>query len=361
MTDWNATRFDPDSGRGHVESHFLKLNDAEGRRALWLKATILRRQGGRRSRPQVSRSEPQASEDHRARSEPKASEGGPLHGLGEPPVAEAWAIAFDREVGHVAAKQVVPYASASFSREALAIRVAGVEIAPAGTHGEIAGDGARIEWSLAFAGDAAPFAPLPERLYADGTSNAKIVSPHPDLRFDGHYRVGDRRVDVSGWRGMQGHNWGRRHTHLYAWVHCNVWQAERDLVVEGITARVKLGPVLSPPVTLVIAALEGERHHFSLPSSLLRARGRISSRSWEFRAANASARIEGSFSADTSDFVGLHYENPDGAMTYCLNSKIASGRVQLAVAGRPPLEAHTQAAALEIGTRNPDHGVRMLA
>jgi len=38
MDDWNATRFDPASARGHVESHFLKLNDPAGRRALWLKA-----------------------------------------------------------------------------------------------------------------------------------------------------------------------------------------------------------------------------------------------------------------------------------------------------------------------------------
>lgn len=324
MNAWNATRFDPDSGRGHVESHFLKLNDGQGRRALWLKATILRK-------------------------------------LGEPALAEAWAVAFDRELGHVAAKQVVPWASASFSREALAIRVADVTLEPARTQGVVAANSARIEWSLAFAGDVPPFAPLPQRLYADQTGNSKIVSPHPDLRFSGHYCVGDRLVDVDGWRGMQGHNWGRRHTHLYGWVHCNVWDDAGDLVVEGITARVKLGPLLSPPITLVIAAHAGERHHFTLPGSLLRARGRIAPRSWQFRAANATARIEGSFSGDTEDFVGLHYENPDGAMTYCLNSKIARGHVRLEVAGRPALEAHTQAAALEIGTRDPDHGVRMIA
>ena len=324
MTDWNATRFDPGSALGHVESHFLKLNDESGERALWLKATI-------------------------------------LHKLGEPAVAEAWAVAFDRELGHVAAKQVVPWESAAFSREELAIRVADVEIAPARAQGVVAADGARIAWSLAFAGDAAPFALLPQRLYADGTGNAKIVSPHPDLRFSGHYRVGDRRVEVDGWRGMQGHNWGQRHTHAYGWVHCNVWAGADDLVLEGITARVKLGPLLSPPITLVIAVQAGERHYFTLPGSLLRARGRIAPRSWEFRAANANARIEGSFSADTADFVGLHYENPDGAMTYCLNSKIARGHVRLEVAGRPALEAHTRAAALEIGTRDPDHGVKMLA
>ena len=324
MTAWNATRFDPDSDRGHVESHFLKLNDAHGRCALWLKATILRREY-------------------------------------EPAVAEAWAIAFDRELRHVAAKEVVPWASASFSREALAIRVAGVALGPASTRGSLSAQGSEIEWDLAFAGDAAPFAPLPARLYADRTGNAKIVSTHPDLRFTGHYRVGDRRVAVDGWRGMQGHNWGRRHTHLYGWVHCNVWDGADDLVVEAITAHVKVGPVLSPPVTLVIAMRAGERYEFTLPGSLWGARGRIAPRSLAIRAANATARIEGTFSADTVDFVGLHYENPDGAMTWCLNSKIADGHVRLAVAGRPPLEARTRAAALEIGTRDPGHGVRMVA
>jgi hypothetical protein len=255
---------------------------------------------------------------------------------------------------------VVPWESASFARDELAIRVAGIEIDRASTRGVLRASGAPIEWDLSFAGDAAPFAPLPARLYGDDTGNSKIVSPHPDLRFSGHYRVGDRRTEVDGWRGMQGHNWGRRHTHAYGWVHCNVWGDADDLVIEGITARVMIGP-FSPTVALVIAQHAGARHLFTLPGSLLRARGRFTTRSFELRAANATARLEGRFSADTDDFVGLHYENPDGAMTYCLNSKIARGDVRLAVTGRPPLEAHTRAAALEIGTRDPGHGIRMLA
>src|SRR5258706_12250433 len=109
MDDWNATRFDPASARGHVESHFLKLNDPAGRRALWLKATILKR-------------------------------------VGKPPLAEAWAVTFDRELGHAAAKQVVPWESASFAREGLAIRVADVSIGPASTRGALAADGGGIGW-----------------------------------------------------------------------------------------------------------------------------------------------------------------------------------------------------------------------
>src|SRR5262245_51807993 len=115
MLDWNATRFDPGSPDGHVESHFLKLNEPGGERALWVKATSLQR-------------------------------------LGETAVAETWAVAFDRAHGHAAAKQVVPWASASFSRDALAIRVAEVEIGPMRTRGAVFTADTRIEWDLAFAG-----------------------------------------------------------------------------------------------------------------------------------------------------------------------------------------------------------------
>jgi hypothetical protein len=58
---------------------------------------------------------------------------------------------------------------------------------------------------------------------------------------------------------------------------------------------------------------------------------------------------------------GLHYANPDGAMTYCLNSKLARARIQFEARGRPPLFLSSRAAALEIGTRDAEHGVRMLA
>jgi hypothetical protein len=65
--------------------------------------------------------------------------------------------------------------------------------------------------------------------------------------------------------------------------------------------------------------------------------------------------------ARTDDMVGLYYANPDGAMTYCLNSKLASARVRFEPKGRAPLTLTSRAAALEVGTRDADHGVRMQA
>jgi hypothetical protein len=57
--------------------------------------------------------------------------------------------------------------------------------------------------------------------------------------------------------------------------------------------------------------------------------------------------------------VGLYYQNPDGAMTYCLNSKIARLTLRLRPRQGEELVLASSAAALEIGTRDPEHGVEM--
>src|SRR5687767_4837658 len=97
---WNGVRCE-DGHRGHVESYFLKLNDREGRRALWIKATILVREGG------------------------------------TPRVGEAWAIAFDREGRHVAVKEQVALSSATFAAEGLDVRVCGLELTKGRVSGEV--------------------------------------------------------------------------------------------------------------------------------------------------------------------------------------------------------------------------------
>ncbi len=325
LPGWNAVRFDPSHGSGHVESYFLKLNDPGGRRALWLKATILARPG-------------------------------------RDPMAEAWAIAFDREGGHVGVKQVVPYEDARFSREGFDVEVAHVHFVEGHVEGDIEHEGHRIAFALDFDAGGPPLIPFPSlKMYETRLPSSKLVSPHPDTRFSGTYSVdGGEPVKVDGWRGMQGHNWGTRHAELYGWGHVNQWEGEEDLLLEGVTARVKLGPVLAPPLTIVCVWHRGVRYEFNSPRELLHSRGTITPRSWRFSAESRQARVEGELSAATKDFAGLYYENPDGAMTHCLNSKIASGRLRLEVKGRPSLEATTNSAALEIGTKDASHGVTML-
>lgn len=325
--DWNAVRFDPTRPpkKGHVESYFLKLNDPEGRRALWLKATILQ-----------NASCPEGA------------------------VAEAWAIAFDRERGHVAVKESVPFSEARFSNTGLDVVANGLRLSEGSVAGEITHAGRTIAFDLSFTPGAAPLVPFPfEAMYRGRLPSSKFVSPHPDSRFFGSFRADGDEVRVDGWHGMQGHNWGSGHAPLYAWAHCNQWDQGEDFTLEGVSAKTRLGPVLSPLTTLVCVRHRGVRYEFNRLPDLARARGDVSHRRWDFRAESDIGRIEGELYGQTDDFVGLYYPNPDGAMTYCLNTKLAHARVRFEPRGRLPFTLTSRAAALEIGTREPDHGIRM--
>ena len=123
----------------------------------------------------------------------------------------------------------------------------------------------------------------------------------------------------------------------------------------------KLGPVVLPTLTLACLRLRGVRYDWNLPLDLARNAGRIGRRSFQFSCESAIGRIDGDFTGSTEDFVGLLYENPSGRPCHCLNSKLARGVLEVRLAGRLPLVLRTREAALELGTTDQAHGIRMLA
>ena len=99
----NFVRWNPASERGHYESFFLKANDPQSRRALWLKFTIL---------------SPVDQPDHA--------------------VSEVWAIAFDGDRDHhVAVKRRQPVERSKLGFNRFALQMADCELAPARTKGSI--------------------------------------------------------------------------------------------------------------------------------------------------------------------------------------------------------------------------------
>ena len=112
-------------------------------------------------------------------------------------------------------------------------------------------------------------------------------------------------------------------------------------------------------MTVLCVRHRGVRYDLNGVSDLARNRGSVTARRWHFRGENGLCKVDGELWAETDDFVGLHYANPDGSMCYCLNTKIGSGRVELTARGRAPIVLYSRAAALEIGTQDPHHGVRM--
>jgi hypothetical protein len=307
--------------RGHVESWFLKASDPRARRAVWLKWTIW---AGERA--------------------PDAA------------VAEVWAIAFSA-AGQVATKSGVPYGDgrARFDAQGLAVAVDGCTLSREGARGRVETGGRAVAYDLRLEAVAPPFLHFPALwMYSGPWPAHKIASPIPSALASGHLEVNGERWEVDGWPAMVGHNWGRRHTPLYAWGQCNAWEGGGDLALEGLS--VGAG---GPGTTLISVFYEGVRHDFKGLRSLARNGGAITPRRWRFTGRSSTLDVEGEMWADTEDFVGLFYPNPDGTRCHCLNSKLARAELTLRSGGRERT-FRSERAALEIGTEDPHHGVRMV-
>jgi hypothetical protein len=321
MSSDNALRA-YEAGREHVESHFLKANSADGTRALWIKFTSLLPQG----------------------------------------VGELWAIAFNQGGAKIVARKRTFPLSAQRARAApFRIELPDGALTDHTTHGDLGA----LRWQLSYRGSAEAFRPFPLAwMYRGAFPRSKSLTPSPDARFDGWFEVAGERWSIDGWRGCQGHNWGASHAHAYAWVHSNTL-AERPggpplegAWLEALTGRVRLGPVVLPFLTVAGLHLDGRLHHFAGPRALFRSEVGVDTRSLRFTVRRGRDRLQAELHAD--HFAGLRYQDPDGKELACLNSKLAYGRIALQVGGRERV-FHTRQAALELGTREPNHGVELLA
>ena len=143
------------------------------------------------------------------------------------------------------------------------------------------------------------------------------------------------------------------------WAHCNCWDDGDDVVFEGASGQVRVGGVLLPLRTGLMLRHQGTAYPLTDLRSVLRNEATLSARRWTFHGAGKRVEVAGEMWAETDDFVGLFYTNPDGAVLHCLNSKIAHAELTLRIAGRAPRLLRTTRAALGIGTLDRQHGVRM--
>lgn len=320
-------------GEGHVESHFLKANSPDGQRALWVKHTLL------------------------VPTQPDA-----------PRVAELWAIAFD-EGGRrkLAQKATYPLRTARLSEAPFSFGLPDAELTHGAARGAVGQGASRLSWDLSFASDQAPFLPFRyPRMYTGAFPRSKSLTPFPDTRVHGSFTAWGERWQVDGWRGAQGHNWGKSHAHAYGWVHCNALCAVpgaeplEDTWVEALSGRVRLGPIVTPFLSVAGIQHAGRLFRFDAARAIVSRKVAIDARSFAFELRQDGATLVASFRAEQAQFAGLCYQDPDGQTLSCLNSKLASGQLTLSYDGlRTTL--YTDQAALELGVRSADHGVALLA
>ena len=325
----NDTRYQPGQRAGHYESFFVRANHPTQPQAFWIRYTIFSPDG----RPEDAR-------------------------------GELWAVMFDGKRGvHTAAKTEVPLASCDFRRDGLGAYVADARLEPGRIVGAAASGGHTIAWDLSFGGTAEPLFALPLEMYAARLPRAKTLVPLPLATFRGTINVDGHPYPIFDWVGSQNHNWGSRHTDHYAWGQVAGFDDAPQTFLEIATARLKIGPLWTPFMTLLVLRHGGRDVAMNGLVQSLRARGRFSCFDWTFRSDSPGHTVEGRISAPRESFVGLRYDNPPGGVKHCLNSKLASCVMSFTdkTAGTTTLLESSRRAAFEILTDDTTHGVPIVA
>lgn len=327
FTEDNRPRFGG-AREGHVESWFLRANDPHAARAIWLKATVLK----------------------------------PLEGTA---VAEAWCCTFDPE-GTFGVRQTVPIDEARFAGEPLDIEVAGCRFTlgrdGGKAQGALSGPAGSARWDLswmAFGGRIAePMCFMPTRRMIEGPfPQNKTLTPSPALRLDGRYEQNGALIPVRGWTGMQGHNWGPRYAYRYAWGQC--WFPGEDgdpaTMVEAISAKLKLGRVTTQWLPALVVRRGGARYRFNRTVDVWAQELTIGDLAWRIGLRSGAGEVELSMDADLRRTACLGYRNPDGVLSYCLNSKTGRARLRVQPRDGAPFTVYSEhGAALEFVSLTPD-------
>lgn len=326
--EWNGCRYRPGNDAGHYESWFQRANHPERPLAWWIRYTIFSPTG----RPGDA-------------------------------VGELWAIFFDGERDRITSvKDVLPLSSCRFAASGIDVHIGAALLDDERLEGEAGRGHHHIRWSLGFGGGQAPLLLLPRPLYDRPFPRAKALVGTPNARFCGTLTVDGETIAIDDWVGSQNHNWGSRHTDSYAWGQVAGFDGEPDVFLECSTAQLRVGPLWTPRLSLLVLRMGDEEVALNGLGQSLRATGRWEWFDWRIDSASAGTRVRVHLHAPRSSFVGLAYDNPPGGTKTCLNTKLASCEVTLERPGKPTRTFTTRhRAAFEILTDRRDHGVTVVA
>jgi hypothetical protein len=296
LTQATAARF-PAVGRSasHYESFFLKACHPDGGLAVWIRYTVHKR-------------------------------------AGEPRKGFVWFTLFDATQGVRASKVEAPYPMAPPGSY---IELGDSVLAPGRAAGAADSTQLKASWELAFHGGAEPVWHLPRWAYNAPLPRTKVLSPHPAVTLTGWVRAGERILNLEGWPGTVGHNWGSEHARRTIWIHGT--NRHEDAWLELAFARVKLGPVTTPWIGNGVLCLDGQRHRLGGIERIRSTKVEENVEACGFRVAGPGVKVSGSVGAERRNFVSFIYAQPQGGERQTIHSSIADLRLDVDRADAPPL------------------------
>jgi hypothetical protein len=308
---------------GHYESFYIKACELGGGRGIWIRHTVHKRPG----------------------SEPKGS---------------IWFVLFDRSAPAPRATKVTVPADQLSVPTGSWIRVADAEIGPGRAEGSVDTEAVAASWSLTFSGEAEPCRYLPaDWLYEAPVPRTKFVAPYPDARFQGRLEIeGEESIELTGWPGMIGHNWGSEHAERWVWLEGTGFPDAPDTYFDAGAARVKLGRRTTPWIPSGMLMLDGVAHRLGGLGAIRSARIEEAPAVCSFVLPGKDIVVRGRLSAPEKDFVGWVYADPKGPEHHTVNCSVADLELTVEQPGRPARELTLRGGgAYEFGMRETDHGI----
>lgn len=302
-----------DRGAGHYESFYLKASHPDEPLGVWIRYTVHKRPG-------------------------------------HDPTGSVWFTLFGPEP--VAAKQTFPSPDTGEDF----IRIGGqASMGDGVAQGAVHSDAVDARWSLGFDTAEEPLRHLPrEWMYRARLPRTKLLTPYPGAVFEGELTAGGRRIELDGWPGMIGHNWGAQHAERWIWLHGTSFEGRGpDTWIDAAIGRIKIGPWTTPWIANGVLSLDGTRHRLG---GIERTRSTSVNERPDGAAMTLPAkdlRVGVEVGAPRERFVGWVYADPDGSEHNTVNCSVAS--LTLDVGGTRLTTGH--GAAYELGMRETDHGV----
>lgn len=308
---------------GHYESFYLKASHPVDPVSVWIRYTV-------HKRPNVE------------------------------PLGSLWFVLFDgREDGPWAVKTTTPEVGAGPDHH---IHVGEARFEPGRVRGSAAvdtPDRRQASWNLAYDSPEPPFHHLPrDFMYRAALPRTKLLSPYPDARFSGRVEAGGRTVDLEGWRGMVGHNWGAQHAERWIWLHGAGFEGHDDAWFDAALGRIRIGPWTTPWVANGVLSLDGVRHRLGGLGTTRRTEVSERLDGATFTLPGREITVQGQVGADRDDFAGWIYADPDGSEHNTVNCSISNLVLTVSRPAQPPLTLQLASGAVyELGMRETDHGI----
>ena len=194
---------------------------------------------------------------------------------------------------------------------------------PAGTRGSVESEQLSARWDLAFAPRTAGLEHLNSAfLYRAPLPRTKATSPVPDLDVEGTLVLDGTPVDLTGWTGMLGHNWGTEHAARWIWLRASGFGEDGAGWLDAVLGRVRVGPALAPWTAFGALELDGTRHQLG---GLL-ARGTsvaVSEDGATIGLTGSGVSVRVLVEVSVAATVGWEYSDPGGHRHEVVNSSVA--------------------------------------